>query len=56
VYVVARDGKMAVVQAGAEFKILATNSLDDSFSASPAIVGREIYLRGYEHLYCIAAD
>ena len=46
VYVVARDGKMAVIQAGPEFKILATNSLDDSFSASPAIVGQEIYLAG----------
>ena len=56
VYVVGRDGKMVVIQAGAEFKILAVNSLDDSFSASPAIVGKEIYLRGYEHLYCIAAD
>jgi outer membrane protein assembly factor BamB len=56
VYVVGRDGKMAVIQAGPEFKILATNALDDSFTASPAIVGKEIYLRGYEHLYCIAPD
>ena len=56
VYVVARDGKAAVVQAGPEFKVLAVNSLDDSFSASPAIAGNELYLRGYEHLYCIAAD
>lgn len=56
VYIVGRDGKMAVIQAGPEFKVLAVNALDDSFTASPAIVDKEIYVRGYEHLYCIAAE
>ena len=28
--------------------------LDDSFSASPAIVGDELYLRGESYLYFIA--
>lgn len=55
-YVVGRDGKAAVIQTGPKFKVLATNSLDDSFTASPAIVDKEMFLRGYEHLYCIAAD
>jgi len=56
VYVVGRDGNTAVLQRGHELKVLATNSLDESFSASPAIVGKELYLRGQRHLYCIAAD
>jgi hypothetical protein len=34
--------------------LLAHNQLDDSFSASAAIVGSEIYLRGMRYLYCIA--
>lgn len=34
--------------------ILATNKLDDGFDSSPAIVGKEIFLRGRENLYCIA--
>jgi hypothetical protein len=34
--------------------LLARNRLDDSFSASAAIAGRELYLRGERHLYCIA--
>jgi outer membrane protein assembly factor BamB len=54
VYVAGRGGKTAVIQAGPEFKLLATNALDESFAASPVIVGREILLRGRSHLYCIA--
>lgn len=54
VYVASRNGAVAVVQHGPEFEILATNRLDDSFNASPAIVGSELYLRGSKYLYCIA--
>ena len=32
------------------------NRLDDGFDASPAIAGGEIYLRGRQYLYCIAAE
>lgn len=56
VYVAGRDGKTAVVKHGKEFKLLAMNALDESFSASPAIAGDELYLRGRSHLYCIAAE
>ena len=33
---------------------LATNCLDDPIDASPAIVGKELYLRGQRRLYCLA--
>jgi outer membrane protein assembly factor BamB len=56
VYVAGRNGKTAVIQSGPAFKLLATNSLDESFTASPVIAGREIFLRGRSHLYCIAHD
>ena len=36
------------------FEIVAENKLSDGFDASPALAGREIYLRGYKNLYCIA--
>ena len=54
VYIAGRNGTVNVVQYGPYFKILAKNKLDDSFNASPAIVGSELYLRGGQHLYCIA--
>ena len=49
-----RDGNVVVFKHGTELKVLAINQLDDGFSASPAIVGDQIYLRGHRYLYCIA--
>jgi len=43
-----------VLRAGPTFEVLAINTLDDGFDASPAIVDGEIYLRGQQSLYCIA--
>jgi len=56
VYVLGRNGVSCVLAHGPEFRLLATNTLDDGFEASPAIVGNEIFLRGRKHLYCIAPD
>lgn len=54
VIILGRDGNALVLENGPELKIIARNSLDDGFDASPAIVGNEMYLRGYRHLYKIA--
>lgn len=53
-YIVDRDGRTLVLRHGPELKVLALNTLDESFNASPAIVDRELYLRGGKYLYCIA--
>jgi outer membrane protein assembly factor BamB len=55
-YVAGRNGATAVLAAGPELKVLAVNRLDDGFEASPAIAGREIYLRGRRHLYALAEE
>ena len=55
VYIVGQDGGTAVIKHGPTYEVLATNKLDDRFDASPALVGNELYLRGYRYLYCIAA-
>lgn len=54
IYIVARDGRAIVLEHGEEYKVLATNTLDERFDSSPAIAGDEIYLRGHHHLYAIA--
>ena len=46
VYIAARNGTTLVIKRSAKLKILATNTLDDAFQASPAIAGNELYLRG----------
>ncbi len=53
IYIASRDGVTLVAGAGSEFEPLALNELDDSFSASPAIVGNALYLRGDRFLYKI---
>jgi outer membrane protein assembly factor BamB len=53
-YVTDLEGKTVVVSRGDRPKILALNRLDDEFAASAAIVGRDLFLRGKRHLYCIA--
>jgi outer membrane protein assembly factor BamB len=53
VYIAGRDGAILVIRHGSTFEVLATNTLDDGFDASPAIVDDEIYLRGTRYLYSI---
>lgn len=55
VYIADRRGTVTVIKHSDTFEILATNTLDEGFDASPAIVGDEIYLKGEHHLYCIAS-
>src|SRR5207248_2702249 len=51
IYVTARDGTTVVLRHDRENAPLAVNHLDDSFSASAALVDRELYLRGERFLY-----
>ena len=53
IYVLAQDGTTAVLKHGKAMEVLSVNKLEDRFDASPALVDREIYLRGYKNLYCI---
>ena len=54
IYVTGRDGTTVVLRHDRENATLAVNHLADSFSASPALVDRELYLHGERFLYCIA--
>lgn len=56
VYVTGRNGKTFVLKHGPKFEVLATNSLAEGVDASPAIVGKQLFLRGAKHLYCIGAE
>ena len=51
-----REGTTLVIRSGPTFEVLAKNTLDDGFDASPALVDNEIYMRGYKHLYAIAYE
>jgi outer membrane protein assembly factor BamB len=54
VYLVGRNGATVVIKQSDKLEVLATNRLDEGFDASPAVAGKELFLRGHEYLYCIA--
>ena len=56
IYIAGRNGVTLVIKHGPSFEVLAQNKLNDRFHASPVIVGKDIYLRGYENLYCISQE
>jgi outer membrane protein assembly factor BamB len=54
VYCLDQSGQTFVLQAGPDYKVLATNKLaDEMFWASPAIAGNSLLLRGVDHLFCL---
>jgi outer membrane protein assembly factor BamB len=55
VYLPGRNGVTIVLKQSDKVEKLASNKLDDKFDASPAAVGKELFLRGRQNLYCIAA-
>ena len=54
IYLVGRNGSAAVLKASDKLETLAVNTLDEQFDASPAIVGKELFLRGHKYLYCLS--
>jgi outer membrane protein assembly factor BamB len=56
IYFLGQKGTTFVVKQGPKFEILSENKLDDNFIASPVVIGKDLFLRGYRYLYCISAD
>lgn len=56
IYITGRDGVTVVLRHDRDNEPIARNRLDDVFSASAALVDKELYLRGTRFLYCIAEE
>jgi outer membrane protein assembly factor BamB len=56
VYITSREGLTVVITHSQEPKPVAVNKLEDQFSASAAVAGNNLLLRGEKYLYCIAKD
>jgi hypothetical protein len=52
VFLLSQQGKATVIEAGADWKILATNDLEEDTFATPAIYDNKLYLRTRGTLYC----
>jgi outer membrane protein assembly factor BamB len=56
IYFTGANGTFHVIRHGPDFEVLSQNQLEDSFHASPVVVGNNLYLRGFRYLYCIAEE
>jgi outer membrane protein assembly factor BamB len=53
IYMTGRDGITLVLKDGDTLEVLAANRLNDAIDATPAIAGKQLFLRGEKYLYCI---
>lgn len=56
VYIVGRNGTTLVLKRSRQFELITTNTLDERFDASPALAGKQLFLRGARYLYCIESS
>jgi outer membrane protein assembly factor BamB len=52
VYFISRNGKASVLEGGADWRLVASNDLEDECYATPAIAGDRLYVRTRSALYC----
>jgi outer membrane protein assembly factor BamB len=53
VYMPNDEGVITVIKPGPAFESIAMNSIGEKMNASPALSNGKIYIRGYQHLFCI---
>ena len=56
VYMPNDEGVITVIKPGPKFEYIAKNLIGEKMFASPAISNGKIYLRGYQHLFCISKN
>jgi outer membrane protein assembly factor BamB len=54
IYLPDQKGNTLVFKNSDKLEVLATNPLGETIDASPAVVGKQLFLRGEKHLFCIA--
>ncbi len=56
IYLTDRSGTIVVIRDAPQLEILATNRMGETVDATPAPIDNELFVRGEEHLFCIAAE
>ena len=56
VYLTGRNGKTVVLSRTGKIDVLAVNQLDERIDSSPALAGKQMFLRGERSLYCISEN
>lgn len=53
IYLTGQDGTTLVFKEGDRPELIATNKLSDPIDATPALAGKQVFLRAHSRLYCI---
>jgi outer membrane protein assembly factor BamB len=56
IYMPNDDGIITVLKPGLKFEYISKNPIGEKMYASPAISNGKIYLRGFQHLFCISIN
>ncbi len=54
IYAISDAGDVFVIAAEPTYRLLATNSMNETVRATPAVANNRLYIRGQNHLFCIA--
>lgn len=53
VFLTGRSGRTVVLKDGETFEVVASNSVGETVDATPAPAGKQLFIRGEKHLFCI---
>ncbi len=56
VYLTDRSGRVVVIKDADTLQVVASNAMEETVDATPAIVDKQLFIRGEHHLFCIAAQ
>jgi hypothetical protein len=54
VYLSDRGGSIVVIEDSGTLKVLSSNDVGEGVDATPALAGRELFVRGEKHLFCFS--
>jgi outer membrane protein assembly factor BamB len=54
IYFPSEAGDVFLIDAGPEYKLIGSNAMNEPVLASPAIADGQLFIRGRDHLFCIA--
>ncbi len=54
VFLTGRSGKTVVIKDANQYEVVSVNSVGEGVDATPALVDKQLFLRGEEHLFCIS--
>ncbi len=56
IYLTDRSGTIVVIRDSGELQIVSSNNLGEGVDATPAPVDNQLFVRGANHLFCIANE